>query len=245
MIGCELEIKTLDGVAKAYVTRPAGTTALRGAVMFIDALGYRPTMHAIADRVAATGYVVVVPNIFYREGDYAPFDPKTVFAGGAELQRLMKLVTGYDDRAAMRDAATWLDFLDRRDDVRERAHGAFGYCMGGGLALQTACAYPDRVAAVASFHGGRFLTTADGAQQLATRCKAATYVGVAQIDRNHDQAVTDRLEAAFTTAGVPHAIERYPDASHGWCVPDHPAYQAEGAERHYGKLGELFAKHLR
>ncbi|WP_420226162.1 dienelactone hydrolase family protein [Pigmentiphaga litoralis] len=156
-----------DGECPAYVVTPAMAAAdatpaaaldsvggpWPAVILYGDAGGLRPAMVEMAETVAAAGYLVLVPDVYYRVGPYTPLVPKEVFAGdvGGILGPLMS-TTG-NDKAA-RDTEAFLAWLDARPDVRKGKVGAVGFCMGGGMALSAAAAWPDRIAAVASFHGG-------------------------------------------------------------------------------------------
>jgi carboxymethylenebutenolidase len=238
--GTKLDLPTDDGVAVVHVARPEGDGVWPGVVMFPDAFGIREASCGMADRLAAMGYVVVLPNMFYRQPAYPPFEPKAVFQGdGSEMARLLKLVESTDDASAMRDFRVFADHLASSPHVRPGKIACVGYCMGGGFALRAACEWPDRVAIAAAFHGGRFVTDPDAPAMIAASLKAPVYLGVAEIDRRHDANVSARLEAAFQSAGVKYTIELYPGASHGFAVPDLPPYDRTSSERHWQRLGEL------
>jgi len=231
-----VQIETADGVANAYVSRPAGDGPWPGVLFLMDGLGLRDALCAMADRLASQGYCVLLPNLYYRMGAYEPFEPRVVFGGGPEFDRLIGMVNALDRDDAMRDAGAWLDFLDHQPEVRGRRHGVVGYCLGGGLAIAAACSHPERIGVAASFHGGGFVVEPASADAIAARVRVPTYIGVAEIDRRHTPAISVGLEAALTRAGVPHAVELYPGSSHGFAVADLPAYDAASAERHWERL---------
>ncbi|WP_394841226.1 dienelactone hydrolase family protein [Pendulispora brunnea] len=237
MTGTMVQIQTADGAANAYVSRPAGNGPWPGVLFLMDGLGLRDALYAMADRMASHGYLVLLPNLYYRIGAYEPFDPQAVFGGsGPEFDRLMRTVTSLDREDAMRDAGVWFDFLDAQPDVRGRAHGVVGYCLGGGLAIAAACKHPARIGVAASFHGGGFVTEPASTEIIAAQVRAPIYIGVAEIDRRHTAATSAGLEAALARAAVPHAVELYPGSAHGFAVVDLPAYDAASAERHWERL---------
>lgn len=242
MSGSKVEIETKDGVASAYVAHPEGAGPWPAVLFYMDALGVRPAMRAMADRLASHGYYVLLPDLYYRSGQYAPFDPATVFAGGPERERLGAMVSALDDATAMRDTAAYLDFLDRQPLVAKGELACNGYCLGGGLSLCAACHFPERLAAAASFHGGRFLVDPASADLIAAKVRSRVYIGVSEIDRAHDAETTARLEAALTAAKVPHTIELYPGVAHGFAVSDLPPYDQAAAERHWERLLGLLSE---
>jgi carboxymethylenebutenolidase len=149
-------------------------------------------------------------------------------------------VSAVTDESAMRDTATFLEFLAGRPEVKD-AHkvACTGYCMGGGLAIVAACSFPDQIVAAASFHGGRFLTSPEAPDVIAKKARARIYIGVAELDRHHTPDVTKRLTAALEEAKAPYTIELYAGASHGFAVPDLPVYDRDAAERHWDRLLKL------
>jgi carboxymethylenebutenolidase len=237
MSGTKTNIQTKDGVIDAYVAHPDGAGSWPAVLVFMDGLGWRPALFEIADRLASNGYYALLPNMFWRSGEFEPFDPKTVFAGGPEMERLMKIITSVTNANAMSDTETCLDFLADRPEVKDgRKIACTGYCMGGRLALSAAGHFPDRFAAAASYHGGGLATDSpDSPHRLAPAVKARVYVGAAIEDRGFDDAQKQRLEDALTDAGVAHTIETY-QARHGWVPRDTPVHDAAATERHWQTL---------
>lgn len=237
-------IPTADGTCDAGLHTPAGAGPWPGAIMFPDAGGKRPTFHAMAQRLADLGYAVLLPDLYYRHGEVAPFDMRTAFAEPGERARLMGLVASVTKEVAARDTGAMLDFLATRPEVAPTPVGTTGYCMGGGLALTAAGRFPDRVAAAASFHGGKLATTEpDSPHLLAGSMRAKVYVAGATDDPSFDAGQRERLAAALADAGVDHTLETYP-ARHGFAVPDNATYDEAAAARHWRALEELFASSL-
>jgi carboxymethylenebutenolidase len=240
MNGTRTEIQTSLGNIEAYVSHPIGPGPWPGVLFFMDGLGWRPTLFDMADRLASYGYYVLLPNMFWRSGPIEPFDPKTVFAGGPERERLMAIINALPDSLAMSDTVSFLTFFEEQHEVKD-AHrfACVGYCMGGGFALSAACTFPDHIIAAASFHGARFVTSPEAPDAIGKLLRARVYIGVADGDRHHTPAVTERLTAAFTKAKVPYTLEDYAGAAHGFAVPDTPAYNALAAEKHWDRLRSL------
>jgi len=240
----DLQIKTRDGVAKAGLFRSAkASPAKAGVILYQDAFGPRPALAGMAERLAGEGYAVLVPDLFYRNVPYGPFDAKTAFTEEKTKAALMALVTGTTQEMTIGDSAAFLDALSAEDVTGPI--GTVGYCMGGARALNAAAAYPDRIKAVASFHGGNLANdAADSPHRKAASIKARVYVGMAGVDRSFPPEQSTRLEEALRNAEVDHAIENYVGMAHGWCVPDHSVYNEAGAERHWQRLITLFAETL-
>ncbi len=157
----------------------------------------------------------------------------------------MGMVASVTKEAATRDAGAMLDFLAAQPEVApDTKVGTTGYCMGGGLSLNAAGRFPDRVGAAASFHGGRIATDApDSPHLLAAQMTATVYVAGAENDDSFDDEQFQRLSAALVDAGVDHTLVTYP-AHHGFAVPDNPTFDAAAAERHWQALEELYGSAL-
>jgi carboxymethylenebutenolidase len=241
----ELDIKTRDGVSHAWTYR--GGEGQRPAVLFyVDAFGVRPTMHQMAERLAGLGYLVVMPNVFYREGEFAPFDVATAFSNPSERERVMKLVHSVTPARLAIDSDAYLSAIAAQPNVRADRVGTTGYCMGGRLAVLTAGQHPDRVRAAMSFHGGRLVTDEpDSPHRLADRYRAALYFGVADDDGSCTPEHQAALASALGQAHVDYCLELYRGKKHGFAVPDHGVYAADAAERHWRRMEGFFGEHLR
>jgi carboxymethylenebutenolidase len=204
-------------------------------------------MHAAAERIAGLGTLVLLPNLFYRAGDYPPFDIASVFSVPSERERLMALVHALTPERVASDAAAYLDAIAAQRAVRTDRVGATGYCMGGRMAFLTAARHPDRVRAAASFHGGGLVTDApDSPHRLADRVKASLYFGVADQDRSCTPEHQGALAAALGAAGVAYCIELYRGKRHGFAVPDHvSAYDRDAADRHWRRMESFFQEALK
>jgi carboxymethylenebutenolidase len=241
----QVEIRTRDGLCRTAVFKPDGAGRWPAVIFYMDGLGIRPVLYDMCERIARDGHVVLLPDMFYRAGDYDPLDPKAVFAMGDIRKALAHLFGSTDNQRAAQDTAAFLDHLDSRADVLGTKVGTTGYCMGGAMSLTAAGTYPQRIAAAASFHGGNLATDLPMSPHLlAPNMKGFVYVAGADKDGSYPPEMHARLERALSDAGVPHRCEIYPDALHGWTMADFPIYKADAAERHFRELSTLFAKYL-
>jgi carboxymethylenebutenolidase len=241
-----IQIKTRDGLCRTYEFRPTRSGPWAAVLVFMDGLGIRPAMLEIGDRLATSGYYALLPDLYYRSGPYAPMDPHAVFAN-PEARRV--LAEKYSSLATpaniMSDTRAFLDYLAAEPNVKPGPIGTTGYCLGGLMSLTAAGTYPDRIAATASYHGGRLATDApDSPHRLAPKIKSRVYIAGAIEDPSFPEEMRRRLEAALTTAGVDHTIETYP-ARHGWVFRDIPAYDAAASGRHWRTLLALLDAKLR
>jgi len=212
----------------------------------MDGLGVRPVMFEMGQRLADAGYVVLLPDLFYRAGTFEPLDVKAVFASGDVRAALGPRLASTDNQRAAQDTAAFLDYLDGRGDVAGTRVGTTGYCMGGGISLTAAATYPDRIAAAASFHGGSLATDSElSPHLLVDKIKARVYVGAADKDNSYPPAMAARLCEALMAGSVDHRHDLYVGAAHGWTMSDFPVYDAVAAERHWHEMLGLFADRLR
>jgi len=240
----DVSIETPDGTADAVVFRPAGRGPWPGVLVWPDIMGLRPVFRDLGRRLAAEGYVVLVPNPFYRSRK-APV-VEGAFNFGDEKARSM--LFGY--RAAMeagveRDAIAYLAFLDAQPQTsKKRSAGVQGYCMGGPLAVRTAAAVPGRIGAVASFHGGGLVTDKPNSPHLLIPKTSAAYlIAIARNDDAKEPDAKDTLKRTLADAKRPGTVEVYP-ADHGWCVPGSQSYDPPAAERAWKELLNLYRKRL-
>jgi carboxymethylenebutenolidase len=240
-------ITTADGTCTVHLFTPDGPESqvpLPGVVMYPDAGGLRDTFQQMAAKLAGFGYAVLLPDVYYRSGDWAPFNMADVFGDEKERKRLFSMIGSLTPDKIASDATAFFDYLAARPEVAGERFGVCGYCMGGRISLLVTGHLPDRVAAAASFHGGGLVTdTADSPHLLADRMTATVYVGGAENDASFTADHAEQLDKALTAAGVRHTIEWY-QAAHGFAVPDNAPYDATAAERHWEAMTEVFGSAL-
>jgi len=240
-----IEIPAADGTAEALVARPStGTGPFPGVILYMDAFGLRPRIQDMAQRIADWGYVVLAPNVFYREGTAAELAPALDMtmpegreaAGAAAFPRVGRLTTD----KALPDIDAWLAALRGLDGVAPGPVGATGYCMGARLAVRTATAHPEAVAACGGFHGGGLATEEPDSPHLGLGNARARFVyGHADHDRSMDPDAVARLGQALDEAGLKAANEIYAGAPHGYSMADTSAFHPEATERHFRELRDL------
>jgi carboxymethylenebutenolidase len=238
-------VTTADGSAPVRLFTPDGQGPWPGVVMIPDAGGVRQTFNDMAAHLAGFGYAVLLPDVYYRQGDWEPFDMATAFSDSAQRKRLMSFIGSISPDDWASDANAYFDYLAARPEVRGSTFGVTGYCMGGRASLIIAGRVPERVAAAASFHGGGLVTDSSDSPHLkADQIQAEVYVGGAANDASFTDHHAEQLDKALTAAGVRHTIEKY-SAGHGFAVPDNQPYDAEAAERHWTAMREVFGANLK
>jgi carboxymethylenebutenolidase len=241
-----IEIQTEDGKCPAHVYEPDGSGTWPGVLMFMDGIGMRPAVQALAERLANAGYHVLLPDLFYRSGPYTAPRPQDLFSNEAVRKEWWAKISPHGTVAnIMRDTRAFLAHFTQVPNVRPGKIGITGYCMGGRMSLAAAGHYPDQIAAAAAYHPGGLATDEpDSPHLLAPKMKARVYVGAAMEDQSFPDEQKQKLEQALTAAHVDHVIETYP-ARHGWVPSDTPVHDAAQAERHWKTLLDLFEKTLR
>jgi carboxymethylenebutenolidase len=246
MISKTIDIKTPDGVCDSYIACPNTGGPFAAVLFYMDGIGIRPVLREMADRLAASGYYVLLPNMFYRRGSATPIDVAEILKPENRAS-LMELVHSLTPERVVRDAGVFLDFLDaQREVASSMAVGLTGYCMGGGMVVRTAAHYPERIASAASFHGGRLATDApDSPHRLVNRITAELYFGHADQDAGMTAEDIARLDEALRQSGSRHRTELYTGALHGFTMPDLPVYSKAACDQHWDRLLALYARTLK
>jgi carboxymethylenebutenolidase len=237
----EVTVTTPDGSADCYFVHPASGTA-PGVLIWPDIFGLRPAFRQMGKRLAESGYAVLVVNPFYR----AKKAPTAEKGGATPIQDVRPLAQGLNETTHMTDAKAFIGWLDQQRQVaKSRKMGTQGYCMGGPIAFRTAAAVPERVGAVASFHGGGLVTKDPNSPHLqAAKTKAQFLICIAANDDARSPDDKNVLKETFEKADLPAEIEVYAGAAHGWCPPDSTVYNEPQAEKAWSRLLVLYGKAL-
>lgn len=241
----EIEISMQTGTSDSVLYHPDGNESWPGVLYLTDIGGIRAANRESAARLSKQGYVVLMPNIFYRTGP-APLQPslRTLDADGMK-KRMAELSTPLTPEAMEHDTSTYIDFLTSQTCTRKGTIGAGGYCFSGKMAMLGAAARPDKVAAAASFHGGGLYTEIPTSPHRALpRIKARLYFAHAIKDRSMPEDSIVKFEQALKNWGGKYESETYKDAYHSWTSSDSPVYNPAQAERAFEKLIQLFKETL-
>jgi carboxymethylenebutenolidase len=237
----DVTVTTPDGTADCYFVHPTTGTA-PAVLVWPDIFGLRPAFRQMGKRLAETGYSVLVVNPFYR----VKKAPTAEQGSATPIPSLIPLAQALNETTQMTDARAFIAWLDKQPSVaRNRRVGTQGYCMGGPIAFRTAAAVPDRVGAVASFHGGGLVNdTPRSPHLLLAQTKSQVLVAIAANDDMRSPDEKNVLKETFSKARVPAEVEVYANAAHGWCPPDSQVYNEPQAERAWTRLLALYSKAL-
>jgi carboxymethylenebutenolidase len=243
-----IEITVPDSIAEAYVARP-DEDEHPGVLFFADAIGLRPRIEQMADRIASWGYVVLAPNVFHRYGRAADLAPTTDLRvaenRAAFIGLVMPRVRALTSDLAVADIAAYVAALRGLPGVSGSGLGAVGYCMGAGLSVRAATGHPGDVVACGGFHGGRLVTEAPDSPHRGLGSARAEFVfGHADNDASMPPEAVAELGEALTAAGLSATNEVYAGAAHGYSMADTASYDEAATERHFTELQALFARTL-
>lgn len=244
-----IEVQAASGPAEAWVSTPDGSGTHPGVLLYMDAIGLRPRLHEMAERIASWGYVVLVPNVFYRDGTAAQTSPTEELdsdeARSAFFEGAMPRVNGLTPDQSRPDTDAWLAALTERDDVSTPV-GVVGYCMGVRLAIRAAGDHPELVAACAGFHGGGLVTDDPQSPHLSLSTAGAEFVfGHADNDGSMTPDNVRTLGAALDEASLTASNEVYTGAPHGYSMTDTAAYDHDATERSFSELRAVLDRTLR
>jgi carboxymethylenebutenolidase len=237
----EVTVKTPDGTADCYFVHPTTGTA-PGVLVWPDIFGLRPAFRQMGKRLAESGYSVLVVNPFYR----VKKAPTAENGAATPIPTVLPLMQALTETTHMTDAKAFVGWLDQQASVaKNRKIGTQGYCMGGPIAFRTAAAVPDRVGAVASFHGAPLVTDMPNSPHLqAAKSKAQFLVAIAESDDKTTPNAKTAMKDTFAKANLPAEIEVYTGSAHGWCPPDATVYNEQLAEKAWARLLVLYGKAL-
>jgi carboxymethylenebutenolidase len=248
VIETDVDVRTADGVANAALFHPSGAGKWPAVLIWTDIFGLRPVFRDMGRRLAAQGFVVLVPNPFYRSGRDPMGATPLDFSNPDDRAKLMGFRGAMTNPGIDSDAKAYVTFLDAQPQTNTSAKvGVQGYCMGGALSVRTAVAVPDRIGAVASFHGGTLARDAadpESPHSLLPKVRAEVFNAIADNDDKAQPEGKDIFKAAMAAAKLPGETVVYEGCDHGWCVEGSHAYNEAGAERAWTALSALYKRAL-
>jgi carboxymethylenebutenolidase len=240
MLNHTVDIQTLDGSMNTYITHPAKDGPFPVVIVLMDLFGLRPELYDLAQRLAAFGYYVMMPNLYYRR--QREFDQQAV-----EPSLLFEHMHSLSNACVCEDIKTLMQFATTDSAAKTEKVGCVGYCMSGPFAFSAASAFPDQITAAASFHGVRLCTEAADSPHLnAHKIKGEIYFGCAENDDFAPQEMIDALDKHLTQTGINYHLEIYPGTGHGFVFKSRPdSYHQPSEEQHWKRLQDLFERNLK
>jgi carboxymethylenebutenolidase len=242
----DVDVPMSSGVADSALFYPEGRGRWPAVLVWTDILGLRPVFREMGQRLAAEGYVVLVPNPFYRNAKAPVVDGSFDFSKPEDRAKVMPMAAALTADANISDAKSYVTFLDALPQTnRKKKMGVQGYCMGGPLTFRTAATAPERIGAAATFHGGGLVTDKpDSPYLMIPKMKAEVVCAVADNDDKRDPAAKEKLKEAFAAAHLKATVEVYDGCNHGWTVRGSQVYNEAGAERAWAELTALYKRNL-
>ena len=242
----DVNVIMASGVSDSALFYPEGKGPWPSVLVWTDILGLRPVFREMGRRLAAEGYVVLVPNPFYRNAKAPVVDSAFDFNKPEDRAKVMPMAAALTAEANISDAKSYVAFLDAQPQTnKKKKMGVQGYCMGGPLAFRTAATAPERIGATATFHGASLVTDKpDSPHSLIPKMRAEFICAVADNDDKRDPAAKDKLKEAFAAAHLKAKVEVYEGCNHGWTVRGSHVYNEAGAERAWAELTALYKRTL-
>ena len=242
----DVNVAMASGVADSALFYPEGKGNWPAVLVWTDILGLRPVFREMGQRLAAQGYVVLVPNPFYRNAKAPVVDGSFDFSKPEDRAKVMPMAAALTADANISDAKAYVAFLDAQPQTdKKKKMGVQGYCMGGPLTFRTAGIAPERIGAAATFHGGGLVSDKpDSPHLMIPKMKAEVLCCVADNDDKRDPTAKDKLKEAFAAAHLKATVEVYEGCNHGWTVRGSQVYNEEGAERAWTALTALYKRNL-
>ena len=242
MIEQHIDIETAHGTMNTFLTRPEGDGPYPVVLFLMDAPGKREELHDMARRISATGYYVLLPNLYYRDTKGFTVhheDP----ASAAQMFEYMGNLT---NALVASDCAAMLEYAASDPAADPARVGTTGYCMSGPFAVWIAAEFPDVIKAAATIHGVRLAVDADDSpHSRAADIAGEVLVMAAEHDAYVDRAHYDRLVDALTAGGVRSKCEWIDEVHHGFVFPQRPVFDKPAAERHWELLMSMFDRTLK
>lgn len=247
MIERQIELKTSDGVLDTFIVKPDGDGPHPAVIIYMDAPGIRQELRDMASRLATVGYVVALPNLYYRigtEGNYG-YDLARIRTDEEHTKKMHECRMSLSNAGIIEDTRHLLEALAKEPGVADGAIGCIGYCMSGQFVVSVAAEFGEKIAAIASFYGVGLVSDAPDSPHLrASEVSAQTYLAFASDDPWVPDSVLERLPGIIQESGWPAQIEIYPETSHGFAFPMRPDYRRSAGERHWERIFSLMKKTL-
>ncbi|MFN0025606.1 MAG: dienelactone hydrolase family protein [Acidimicrobiales bacterium] len=242
MIEHHLDLRTADGMMNTFVTHPEEGGPHPVVFFYMDAPGKREELHDMARRLGTAGYVVVLPNLYYRQT--REFELDFHDATGESRAQMFAYMNALSDPMVASDTEALFAYVDALPAADANRVGCMGYCMSGPFSFAMAGMFPERIRAAASLYGVRLFGDKSPAH-LADKVKGELYVACAEFDDYAPKEMIDGLQAHLRTAGTNARIEWYPGTHHGFAFPQRALFDKPAAERHWERLHALFARNLK
>ena len=230
----EVEISTPDGKMPAFFYQPCERGQKPAVILLMEAFGLTSHIQDVATRIAKEGYVVLTPDLYYRELTNNKF-------GYEEVEQAMAMMYRLDfGKPIEEDIRAAIAYLKSQSNVFSEKIGVTGFCLGGGLSFLSACKFSDEIAAVASFYG----MVLDEWIEAVTNISVPIYLFYGGIDSFIPPERVQQIETRFQELSKEYTLKVYPDADHGFFCHERSSYNRLAAEDSWNELTQFFHRHL-
>lgn len=243
-----VDITTEDGIMNTYFYYPDEGGPHPVVLFGMDSAGAREPLSDMCRRLAAAGYFVIMPNLYYRRQRYLDInvDRYADPSYGNQVDLMWSLNKHLTNTMVMNDFRTILQHLESETAARSGKFGILGYCMSGPFAYRAAGDLADRVAAAVSMYGSPLISDALDSSHLTTKkIKGEIYFGFAEREVYFSATETiKQLKTYFGNTGINCRIELYHGCEHGFALPGRRVYDKNSSERHWVRVNDIFRRNL-
>ena len=252
MIEDTIDINTRSGVMQTFVVRPHGNKASPPVVLFMDIWGVREELRQIARRIANQGYVAILPNFYYRQGEisYEFYDEKSRMISLHHLEKTKSDLVNEQRRRLsnemiVADIIEILGFIEADKYILSEKVGALGWCMGGWICLKAGVTFPQKFQAIATLHATRPISETEGSpHRELNKLRGGLYSGWAELDHLSPPDMVRKFENLIELEKVDYRSVIHDGVEHGYALPDRDIYSPEAAAQDWEQIVKLYKDYL-
>lgn len=226
-----ISVSVSEGFFDAYLSLPPQEEG-PGMLVIPEIFGVNDHIRSIADRIAGEGYVVLVPDIFWR------MKPNIELGyDGEDLKKALQYYERFDEAEGMSDLKHAANALRNHRDCTGRI-GAIGFCLGGKLTFRLSAQTNLNVAI--SYYGAKIETHLNEADKIT--CQLMMHYG--SDDKSIPASAFNKVKEGLATKDNV-TIYQYEGVGHGFNCDARASYNKEAADLAWSRSLELLAKELK
>ncbi|TAJ07388.1 MAG: dienelactone hydrolase family protein [Nitrospirae bacterium] len=201
-----------------------------GMVLLHEAWGLTAQIKNLGSRLAQEGYVVLIPNLYSRQGGMVTANEEIANALAARVK----------ETDLLQDISSCCEFLNTRDHVMRNIHGVIGFGLGGALAMRFACQRKRLRAAVA------FYATPPTPPTVLNDLVCPLLYHQAGADTRVPADSAEQLRQTAKTTGKQVEIRTYAGTPHAFMNEAKPdSYRPEAANEAWEATIQFLSQHLK
>ncbi len=198
------DLKVNGDGAYAFIAEPDDNAKHPGMVLIQEWWGIEPHIRELAQKLAADGFVVAVPDLYHGK----------IVTEPDEAEKMVMMIAGNVDKAS-REIIGALDTVKAMPNVEPKKLGLMGFCVGGFMAYVVASRYRD-LGAVVPFYGAGY----DPKPEDVARVDAPVLAFYGSKDESVPMEQIRKIERMYKAAGKDFTVKVY-DAGHAFINPTH------------------------